>query len=487
MSSYDIAIIGGGIVGCALARQLSRYSPRVAVFEKGPDVSSGTSKANSGVIHSGINSRPGTLKAQFCVQGNTLFSSLANELGFHLRWVGKYVIAKNDKERKELERLQQVGQRNGVNGLEIHEKELIAKKEPNVTCEAGLWVPTAGIVLPYEVTIALAENAAKNGVHFHLLTTVTGIKKRQNFFSIKTPKKEFSAKVVINAAGINCNDIYSMVESSEFTIYPCRGEYLILDKIYHSLLKSMIYPVPDRELGVLGVHITPTIEGNIILGPSAEYINKLADTRTTHHTMKLLLKEAQDIIPSLPHKGTIAAYAGVRCKIASPEEGGMADFQIIESPEYQGMIHLLGIESPGLTAAPALANHVVDLISHDVPLKPNDQFQPCQPKKTRFADMSPSQQHDLIKQDKRWGRVICRCEHVTEAEVLQALHNPLGAHSISAVKYRCRAGMGRCQGGFCTQHIIRLMQEELGLDVADIILKSEKSNMFTGKTREIHS
>ena len=485
MKNFQVAIVGGGVIGSAIAWELSKYNIDVVVFEMGSDVASGASKANSGVVHSGINSATGSLKARFCVEGNSMFQTLADTLGFQLKWVGKWVVAKNQQDVKELERLQKIGNANNVPGLEIRDGSEVEEKEPNISCYKALWVPTAGIILPYEFTIALAENAAENNVKFLLETQVTGLKKQRDNFKIQTNKGDFQAQIVVNAAGLNCREIVSMVEEPDFQVYPCRGEYLVLDKNYSSLVNAMIYPVPVKELGVLGVHITPTIEGNILLGPSAEFIDDPKDKRTTREMMNMLLKETKEIIPALPEKAVISAYSGIRCKLASAESGGWADYRIEESKNTSGLINVLGIESPGLTAAPAIAKEVTKMISKHIDLKKKNNFKSKRVIRKRFSEMSSREQSDLIKKDERWGRIVCRCEQITEAEVIEALSNPLGAQSLSAVKYRCRAGMGRCQGGFCTQHIVRIMEERFNIEIADMKLKSPHSYLFYKRTREV--
>ena len=480
MKNFHVSIIGGGVIGSAIAWELSKYEINIAVFEKGSDVCSGTSKANSGVIHSGINSAPGSLKAKFCVEGNKLLRPLSGQLGFSINWTGKYVIAKNYEEQKELNKLLKIGKENNVPGLEIHDKPEIK----NVSCDSEIWVPTAGVILPYQFTIALAENAAINNTEFFLETEVKDIKKEKDGFTLKTSKGDFQSEIIVNAAGLNCRKIVSMLEKPDFNIYPCRGEYLIIDKNHSNLIESMIYPVPPKELGVLGVHITPTIEGNILLGPSAEFIDDSEDKKTTKNMMKTLLKEAKKIMPSIPEKSVIAAYSGVRCKLAPPKQGGLADYKICESKQNPGFIILVGIESPGLTAAPAIAKHIVNMISNKIDLKPKKDFKIKKVSK-RFSELDENQQQKLIQKDKRYGRIICRCEQVTEAEVVNALSNPLGAKTLSAVKYRCRAGMGRCQGGFCTQHIVRIMEQEFKIKPTNIKLKSQESNLFTRRNREV--
>jgi glycerol-3-phosphate dehydrogenase len=485
MRDFQVAIIGGGVIGSAIAWELSKYNIDVVVFEKGSDVASGSSKANSGVIHSGINSAPSSLKARFCVEGNQMFKSLADQLGFQVKWIGKYVIAKNEEEVKELERLKKIGKKNKVTNLEIKDKSSVKSKEPNVKCHAALWVPTAGIIEPYEFTIALAENAVENNVKFLLETKVSGFKKQKDNFLIKTNKGEYQTQLLVNATGLNCREIVSMIEEPDFKIYACRGEYLVLDKNYSSLINSMIYPIPEKNSGFLGIHLTPTIKGNILVGPSAEFIDDIDDKKTTGKTMKTLFKEAKEIIPNLPNNAVINAYAGIRCKLASKEEGGWADYRIEESKKTPGLINLLGIESPGLTAAPAIAKKIVLIISQHINLVYKKIYKIRTKKRKIFSKLSEQNQTILIKKDDRWGRIICRCEHVTEMEVIQALSNPLGAKTISSVKYRCRAGMGRCQGGFCTQHIIKIMEKKFGMNIDDIKLRSPTSNLFHGRTREV--
>ena len=485
MKNFHIAIIGGGVIGSSIAWELSKYKLDVVVFEKGCDIASATSKANSGVIHSGINSPESSLKARFCVDGNKMLQPLSEKLGFSLKWIGKFVIAKNETELKELERLKKVGQNNGVPGLEIKDEFEIKGKEPNVKCHKALWVPNAGIISPYEFNIAFAENAAKNNVNFLLETEVKNLQKKEDNFIINTNKGKFQSKILINATGLNCREIVSMLQEPDFEVYPCRGEYLVLDKAYSDLVTSMIYPIPPKEQGVLGIHITPTIEGNILLGPSAEFIDDLDDKRTTRKMMQTLMKEAKEIIPRLPEKAVINAFSGIRCKLTAPNKGGWADYRIEESKQIPNFINLLGIESPGLTGAPSIAKEVVQMISRSIELKTKTDFKTIKIKNKRFSEMSLKEQSDLIVKDERWGRIVCRCEHVTEAEVINALSNPLKAQTLSSVKYRCGAGMGRCQGGFCTQHIVRIMKECFNIDVNKMKLKSVNSNLFYGRTRKM--
>jgi glycerol-3-phosphate dehydrogenase len=483
MFNFHVAIIGGGVIGSAIARELSKYKIKIIVFEKDSDVASGASKANSGVVHSGINSAEFSLKARFCVEGNKMFQHLANELNFPLKWVGKFVIAKNDEEVNKLERLKNVGIKNGVKGLKIIKGKELKKKEPNVYCASALWVPTAGITLPYQFTINLAENSIENGVKFLLETNVKNIKKQKDNFLIETSNGNFQSDIVINAAGLNCREIVSILEEPDFNLYPCRGEYLVLDKNYSSLINSMIYPIPVEEHGILGIHITPTIEGNILLGPSAEFIDNPNDKKTTKEKMNIIISEAKEIMPQISKKAVINAYAGIRCKLSPPGSNKPSDYIIEESRKTPGLINLLGIESPGLTAAPAIARQVSNIVSKSIELKQKNKFKIKDYKIKRLSEMSTEEQSAFIKKDNRWGRIVCRCEQITEAEVIKALSNPLKAQTLSAVKFRCRAGMGRCQGGFCTQHIVRIMEKNFNIDIKNMKLKSPDSKLFYGRVR----
>jgi glycerol-3-phosphate dehydrogenase len=483
MESFDVAIVGAGVVGSALARELARYKLRVAVFDPGTDVCSGVSKANSGVVHSGIYSKPGSLKARFCVEGNRRFDALSKELNVPLERIGKFVVSLDEEGLGELEKLWAVGQANKVPGMKMVDGAEVAKKEAGIKCHKALWVPSAGITLPYKLTIALAENASENGVRFFLESKVVGLSSGKKGFQVLTKDgKKALSTVVINCAGLHCDDIVAMVEEPDFKVYPCRGEYLLIDKEYSHLVRTLVYPVPPKDRAVVGVHVTPTIGGPLLIGPSSEPIDDCDDTATTAEVMKMLLDEAQALVPGIPRKAVINGYSGVRCR-TQPIEKGWIDYRIEESSKNPGMFNLLGIESPGLTGATAIAKYVVDLADEVLDLKVNPDFEPVRKKRPHFSEMTNAQRARHIAKDSAWGRVICRCEQVTEAEVVEALENPLGAKTLASVKYRTRAGMGRCQGGFCTQHVVRILEKRFGVETEDIRLKDPGSNMFSGPTR----
>ena len=384
--SFDVLIVGGGVVGCAVARELSRFRVSLCVVEKGGDVASGVSKANSGVIHSGINSKPGSLKAKMCMEGNRILPSIAKDLKVPFSMSGKIVIAKSDDELGKLEEQESWGRTNGVPGMQRIDEGEIRKMEPNITGRYGLWVPTAGIIPPYSLTIALAESAAENGAKFLLETKVVDINAREGTFDVETSRGRLKARSVVNSAGLHCDDIAEMVGLDTYSVYPSRGEYHILDKEYSHLISRPVYPVPPADCNVLGVHLTTTMEGNILVGPSAEFISDKDDTKTTREVMDQLIREVRELLPSFPDKGVIKSYSGVRCKLRDRNGKEMTDFVIEEEPE--GFINLMGIESPGLTGSPAIANMVREMIAERIGLVAKERFNSTGYRYVRLGNVS---------------------------------------------------------------------------------------------------
>jgi glycerol-3-phosphate dehydrogenase len=481
---YDVLIIGGGVIGCSIASELSRYELNVTMLEKESDVCGGASKANSGVIHSGIYSQPGSLKAKLCVKGNELFKAFCEELGVEFQRTGKLVVARNEKEIEELEKLKDTGDKNGVYGLEFVNKNELKQLEPNIEVKKALIVPSAGIVSPYELTIALAENAWENNVKINLNSKVLQISKKKNSFEVKTAHNTFYTKWVINCAGLYCDEIAGMVGIKKYKVYPCRGEYLILDKNFKHLINHLIYPPPQNGSGGLGIHLTPTFEGNILIGPSAEYIEDKEDTRTTKAGMDRLLSDAASILKNLPKDAYIQSYAGIRCKLVPKDSKMPEDFIIEEDEKIKGFINLMGIESPGLSAAPTIAKMVVDIIQKTEPLSLKKDFKVRRARK-RFDKMSWKEKAKLIEKNPKHGHVICRCEKVTKQEIIDALDNPLEVRTLSGIKYRSRATMGRCQGGFCKSRIIKIMEELYNPNTEDITLRGKRSSLFMGNTKDL--
>ena len=479
----DVLVIGAGIVGCAIARELAKFNLETVLLEKENDVCGGVSKGNSGVLHTGLYYPKGSLKGKLCVEGRLMFPKLAKQLNIPYKLCGKHVIARTDEELKDLEGLKAVGEANGAKGLTIISGKELKKREPNVDALSALYSPVAGIMLPYLFTIALAENALSNGVKIHVETKVLNIEQVNSGYKVSTTQGVFYSDIIVNSAGLYADRISAMLGLDKYKLYPCRGEYLILDKNCGELINSMIYPVPPKIAGVLGVHLTPTIEGNVLIGPSAEFINMREDQRTTKEKIKQLMSGAKELLPSIPLNEIIYGFSAMRSKITPPEEKGSRDFIIRE--DIENFVNLIGIESPGLTSSPAIAKMVVQMIKKRKDITEKIDFDPTRRRTTPFRESSRSQQASLIKGDPTYGEMVCRCEHVSKREVIDALNNPFSSRTISAVKYRTGAGMGRCHGGFCLPKIVEILNEEYGMFPKEIYLKNLNSPLFIGTTKEL--
>ena len=478
---FDMVIIGGGVVGCAIARELSKYKVNVAVLEKEDDVGWGISCRNSGVVHAGFNSKPGTLMAKFCVEGNKSFAKLCHQLDVPYKKIGKFVIAKKKEEIKGLQKLKQQGNTNGVDNLQIIDLNEVKILEPNIEGVAALYSPETAITSPYLLTIALAENALDNGAKFFLNTKVKNISNfNSSGFKIITNRGEFISSYVINSAGLYADKIARMAGTKKYYLHPCRGEYHILDKNVSWLINHLIYPVPQTGAGGLGVHLTPTIDGNIMIGPSNEYIKRKDNFSTTSQIMKMLSAEAREFLPLISPRYIIRSYSGLRAKQAPSSEGGFWDFVIEESDTVNNFINLIGIESPGLTAVQPIAKRVIEIINIKERLNSNPNFDPFRKGILRFEEQDEETKKALIKQDPDYGEIICRCEKVTKKEILEAINNPLGARSLISIKYRTRAMMGRCQGGYCQTRIMEILRESFKLNPQEITLKGNNSYLLTG-------
>ena len=479
----EVLIIGAGVVGCAIAQELAKFKIETMLLEKETDVGLGVSKGNSGVLHTGLYYPKGSLKAKLCVEGRLMFPELAKQLNVPYKLCGKHVIARTDEELEDLESLKAVGEGNGVHGLTIISGDELKKREPHLDALYALHSPVAGIFPPYLFTIALAENALSNGVKIHVNTKVLAINQENSGYKVTTNQGVFYTNIIVNSAGLYADKISAMIGLDKYKFYPCRGEYLILDKTCHGLISSMVYPVPPKVAGVLGVHLTPTLDGNILIGPSAEFINDREDSRTTKEKVQQLIEGAKSLLPSIPLNEIIYAFSAVRSKITPPEEKGSRDFIIRE--DVENFINLIGMESPGLTSSPAIAKMVVQMINRKLDMKEKIDFDPIQRRTIPFHEASQTERASLIKGDPAYGEIVCRCEHVSKREVLDALNNPFSVKTISAVKYRTRAGMGRCHGGFCLPRIVEILKEEYGLLSEEIKLKNLDSPLFIGKTKDL--
>lgn len=480
---FDVVVIGAGVVGAALARYLSRYDCSVAVVEKEFDVGMGASSRNSGVVHAGINSKPGTLRARFCMEGRKLLLEWSEELNVPYDICGKLVVARDESEIPGLERLKADGEENGVPDLRIVSGKEAARIQPGVRAVAALYVPTSGIVSPYALTIAMAEDAAVNGVSFFLGNEAERIEPEGEAFTVHTDKGVVRARWLINSAGIHADKIARMLDPEVPRLYPCVGEYLILDKEAGERMSISVYPAPRVDNAGLGVHITPTTEGNVLLGPSNEYVPDPETTGCTAATMNRILEEARVMWPDLPAHLVIGSYAGIRAKLTPPEVGGFSDYLIRRSDLHPRAIHLIGIESPGLTAAPAIARYIVDEI-----IRPEEPFAlkgkgriVVRRWPTRFDELPEEEKERLVAEDPDYGDIVCRCEGVTKHEVLHAIRNPLGVKTLSGIKFRSRVTMGRCGGGYCLPRIVDMLQREEGWEPDSFLLRGPSSPLFVGK------
>lgn len=481
---YDVAVIGAGVVGNAIARELTRYNLSVAVIEKELDVSTGTSSRNSGVLHSGIHYKPGTLRAKLNVPGNAMMADLCRDLKVEIDYIGKLTVAQDEEEVKSLYHLKEQGEANGVPGLEILDRDAMLKIQPNVGGIKALYSPSTGIICPYTLTIALAENAYANGCHFYLGHEVKDIEKDDNGFLVKTSENTIRTKILINSAGLYADKICRMLGIDEYRLYPCRGEYLILDKRLAGTLNLLVYPAPHHGKAGLGIHLTNTVAGNILIGPSNEYQDDPEDYASTAQIMALLRKEGHALLPELTTSDFIRSFSGMRPKQAPPEVGGFMDFVIESRKDVNGFINLVGIESPGLTSSPAIAVMVKDMVGELLPLEEKQGFDGVRPGMAGFFhQLNDEQKADLVAKDPDYGKVICRCEQITKKEILSAIDNPLGVKTINGLKYRSRAMMGRCQGGFCLPKIVEILENEFGYNPEDYLLKSTQSPLFMGKLR----
>jgi len=480
---YDVAVIGGGVVGCAVLRELSRYDLKLLLLEREADLAEGISKGNSGVIHAGFNVPPGSLKARTNVAGLRVIYGLASELGVPHRKTGKLVVALTDGDRRRLEELKADGDRNGVPDLEVVDEAALRRLEPLARGRWALYSPHSGIISPYEFTVALAENAWANGARVLLEAPVESVAFLGGLFRLATPKGGFAARRIVNSAGLFSDEVARLAGVDEYRVFPYRGEYLITDKDCGLRLNLPVYPVPPRDDPGLGIHITPTLEGNIILGPSAEPVEDKRDVASTREVVSRLKAEAGRLMPELAGVSFIHSYAGIRPKLVDPSgKEKFGDFVVEESGLRPGWTNLVGIESPGLTAAPAIAAMVAGIIGANEPLRLKPDFRPERPHEGRFAAFNDEARIRRVARNADWGEMVCRCEHVTRAEVVAALRNPFGARTMDAIKRRTRCGMGRCQGGFCTPRIVEILQDE-GVPPDRITKRGGGSRLFFGRLK----
>ena len=472
----DIVIIGAGVSGCAIAREISRYKADVLVLEREEDVCCGTSKANSAIVHAGYDAANGSLMAKLNVAGSLLMPELARELDFAYEQNGSLVVMMSEEDRPALNKLYANGVANGVEGLRIVERDELVRMEPNISdgAVAALYAPTGGIVCPFGLTFALAENAAHNGVKFQFDSEVTGIEKIDGGWKVSTVKGDVEAKVVVNAAGLYSDKLHNMVADDEMTIVPRRGDYFLLDHSAQGHVHNTIFQLPGKY--GKGVLVAPTVHGNIIVGPTAIDIEDKEGTATTQAGLDDVRDKCGMAVKNVPLRQTITSFAGLRAHEARHE------FFIGEIKP--GFVDCAAIESPGLSSAPAIGRMVAGIVKNILGLEVDLSFNP-----RRKGILDPKELDDqahaaLIKEDPAYGTVICRCETVTEGEIVDAIHRVPGARSVDGVKRRVRAGMGRCQGGFCSPRVMEILARELGVDQSAITKSGAGSELIVGVNKD---
>lgn len=473
---YDVLMIGCGIVGAAVACELSRYDLKIGILERENDVSCGVTKANSAILHAGYDPKPGTLMAKLNVRGSLLAKDLCARLDVPYRQIGSLVVGFHGTDEETLTTLYRRGKDNGVTGLDLltgQEARVIEPfLSPDVTC--ALHAPTAAICSPWEYCLALAETAVQNGADLRLETAVTAIQRRDTFWHVETTSGGFDARFVLNAAGVFAPAVHDLAAPHAFTIRPSRGQYYLLDKSEGFRAGRVVFQCPnERGKGVL---VTPTVHGNLLAGPDAQDVTG-DDTATTAEGLRYVRETAARSIPSIRFRESIRNFAGVRAHA----DGG--DFIIREAEGAPGFFDLAGICSPGLSAAPAIAEYVAALLAGaGLTLVPKENFR-CERRRIRFASLSPDEKAELVAQSPAYGRVVCRCETVTEGEILDALRAPIPPRSVDAVKRRVNAGMGRCQGGFCGPRVVDLLCRELGLSPGEVVQDRAGTNMLFEETK----
>lgn len=466
---YDVIIIGGGVVGCSIARELSRYQGNFCLLEKEEDVCCGTSKANSAIIHAGFDAKPGSLKAKLNVQGNQMMDQLAQELDIPFQRNGSFVVCTDASSEHLLEELKKRGEENGVLGLEILDAQTALTHEPNLSPDVTkvLFAPSGGIVCPFEMTLGLAENAADNGVSFFFDQEVTSIEKENDYFRIITNHQVYETKGIVNAAGVFADKIHQFLSSSSIQITARKGEYFLLDQSAGNHVHHTIFQLPTA-LGK-GILVTPTVHGNLLVGPTAQDVTSKEDIDTTAMGLAQIKEKAKQSVINVPFHQTITSFAGLRAH----EEGN--DFILGEAKDVTNYFMAAGIESPGLSSAPAIGKLLAEEISQKLSLEKNNNFSPVRTGIPRPNAMSLSQRNELIKKDASYGQILCRCENVTAGEIINSITRTLGARSLDGIKRRTRAGMGRCQAGFCTPKTMELLSNYGGIEFTKITKNGKDS------------
>lgn len=474
---FDVAVIGGGVIGGAILRKLSSYNLKICLLEKGNDVCEGQSKANSGIVHAGFDASVGTLKAKFNVLGNSMMPKYARELGVKYENNGSLVVAFSDEEMITLGELKERGIRNGVQGLEIIDQAKLRELEPNISPNAvgALLAKTGGIICPYELTIASIGNAMDNGATLFTNFEVDKINAGDSFEIYSANGQKVQSKIVVNCAGYGSQKVANLIGDYSFTIGGRRGEYILLDRESGGFAKHTLFFTPTKK--GKGILISPTVDGNLLLGPTADEVD-FNNTDTTQIGLQSVIDKANEMCVGVPTYNAITSFAGVRAYCDKH------DFIIEESNVKSGFINCVGIESPGLTSAPAIAEYVVDeIISKRITLTKNPNFNGVRKPDYFFSKLTVEEKNEIIKKDPSYGRIVCRCERITEGEIVRALTQNPRATDIDGVKRRTRAGMGRCQGGFCQPYVADLIAKVNGVTIDKVTKNGKGSEIVVGETK----
>jgi glycerol-3-phosphate dehydrogenase len=476
---FDVVVIGAGVVGTAIARELSRYCLNIAIMDREPDFGWGATKANSAIVHAGYDDEPQTLKSHLCVRGNALFEELCRNMDVPFERNGSLVVALDSTDEKEIETLYKRGLKNGVPGIRILDRRELFEREPEINREAqsALFVPSAGITLPYELTIALAENAIANGAKAFLNTEITGVEeKEENVTLITKENKRIESRYVINAAGLYADEISHLFGHDDFYIYPRRGEYFLFDKKLAPLVKSTVFPTPTEK--GKGILVTRTCENVMLIGPNSVDLKaeEKENTETTTNGLSEVFEGAKKLVPGMgrARRYVIKNFAGNR------PQSSTKDFII----EQRGrLINAAGMQSPGLTAAPAIAEYVTEMLRYSIDLRKKEGFNPVRRRIKAFREMNTEERQRAIKENPLYGHIVCRCEHVSEAEIVEAIRR--GARTLDGVKFRTRCSMGRCQGGFDLPFVLEILSRETVMDAKSILKNRAGSEVVKAQSKEL--
>lgn len=475
--NYDVVVVGGGVTGCAIARELSRYELNCCLMERAEDVCSGTSKANSAIVHAGYDAVPGSLKAKFNVQGNAMMGALSEELDFEFQRNGSMVLCFAEEDRPGLDALYDKGVANGVPDLRIISGDEARAMEPNLSDQvvAALYAPTGGIVCPFGLTIALAENACDNGVEFKLNTEVLEISAVEGGYLLKTNQGDFTARFVVNAAGVYADVFHNMVSGRKLQLIPRKGDYCLLDHEAGDHVSHTIFQLPGKY--GKGVLVAPTVHGNLLLGPTAVDVEDKENTATTAQELADVIKKTAISVKNIPYNKVITSFSGLRAH----ETGD--DFVIGEAEDAEGFFDAAGIESPGLSSAPAIGVYLAELIAQKAEAGKKADFKAVRKGIPQVSKLSFEERAALIKERPDYGTIVCRCENVSEGEIVDSIRRTLGATSLDGVKRRVRQGMGRCQAGFCTPRTMEILARELGRPMESICKNGPGSEILIGDGR----